>query len=186
MSDYKEDVINCDHATYPNINLTDAETEYKKDVINCDDVTLIKKVYNIWRGSMKSDEICFDLETNFPTIILPHGKRVPASEVRLLCETTKSLSTKICTDDSCVDVKTMAPIVSSPHQKEISAIKNDSKVSKVECVSEFHNINLTGEELFHYVFNLISPMMMKPAPEPTGELYNFTEKKFLFSRINLS
>ena len=178
MSDYKEDVINCDHATYPNINLTDAETEYKKDVINCDDVTLIKKVYNIWRGSMKSDEICFDLETNFPTIILPHGKRVPASEVRLLCETTKSLSTKICTDDSCVDVKTMAPIVSSPHQKEISAIKNDSKVSKVECVSEFHNINLTGEELFHYVFNLISPMMMKPAPEPTGELYNFTEKKF--------
>jgi len=40
MSDYKEDVINCDHATYPNINLTDEETEYKKDVINCDDVWL--------------------------------------------------------------------------------------------------------------------------------------------------
>ena len=79
---------------------------------------------------------------------------------------------------SCLDVKARAPIVNLPHQKEISAIKTDRKVSKVECVSGSHNINFTGEELVHYFFNLISPMMMKPEPEPTGELYNFTEKEF--------
>ena len=100
MSEYKEDVSNCDNAAYPFSHMTDQETEYKKDVIDCDDEVLIKDLYDDWRRRIELDGIGYDLETTFPNILLPHGRKVPASEVRLLCGNPKSLSTKICTDEA--------------------------------------------------------------------------------------